>query len=109
MPRRQGRHTTGRDRGRSSDPSDYYVATDSDAKYRQKVRQRVRDRVVRKWIIRVFVVAALVVAGYLWGPRLVTAARVKGQMTGHEYERVGGNIREGADRRGGSEWVEGSP
>ncbi len=109
MPRRRGRHTTGRDRGRSSDPSDYYVATDSDARYTEKVRQRVRHRVIRTWIIRLLVLLAVATAGYLWGPGLVTALRVKGQRAGHEYQKVGDNIRRGADRRGGAEWVEGTP
>jgi hypothetical protein len=109
MPRRRGQPRTGQDRGRSSDPSSYYVSTDSDVKYRQKARQRVRHNVLRTWLIRFLVLAALVTAGYLWGDDVVDAVKARGRVTAREFEGVGDHIREGADRRGGAEWVEGSP
>jgi hypothetical protein len=109
MARRRGRGATGRDRGRSSDPSDYYGATESDAKYRQRLRERLRHNAIRRWIIRLSVLAVLAIAGSLWGPSLVTALRVKAKLTENEFQAVGDNVRQGAARRGGAEWVEGSP
>jgi hypothetical protein len=69
----------------------------------------MRDNTIRRWIIRLMVFAALVTAGCIWGPGIVTAIRVKARLTEKEYNTVGDNVRQGAARRGGSEWTEGSP
>jgi hypothetical protein len=85
------------------------VTHDSDSKYRQQVRGRVRHNTLRKWLIRLLVLGAIVTAGYLWGDDVMSIIRAKGRMTAKEFEGVRDHIREGADRRGGKDWVEGSP
>jgi hypothetical protein len=103
MARGRGRGAPTRGRGKVRD---YYEGIPTDSQYKRTAHQRSVQRNRKSWLIRLLVVALIAGAVYLWGDDVMRMARSEAQQAGAEAKRVGGNIREGVDRRGGADWVE---
>jgi len=106
MARGRGRGTPTRGRGKVRD---YYEGIPTDAEYKRVAHQRAVQQIRKAWLIRLLIVALIVGAVYLWGDDVMKMARSEAHQTGAELEEVGGNIRGGAARRSGADWVEGEP
>jgi len=104
MARGRGRGTPTRGRGKVRD---YYEGIPTDAEYKRVAHQRAVQQSRTAWLIRLLIVALIAVAVYLWGDDVMKLARSEAREAGTEAEEVGGNIREGVDRRSGADWVEG--
>jgi len=104
MASRRGRSTSGR--GDPADPATYYVSSDSDVQYAKRTRQRLKYAAIRGWIIRLAIVAVVAFVVWKWGPDVLAMARVQTHMTKQEFKDASGHIREGVDRRSGTEFIE---
>ena len=99
MARRPGRGA-GKSKGkRGSGGTDYLVSSSSDRSYAGQAHQRAVQRGRRRLVIRLAILAVLIFIGAMWGPDVWRMIRTRGQITAEEFEDVGDNIRDGADRR----------
>jgi hypothetical protein len=103
----RGRGGSAKRRGREKVTRDYYDRLPSDTEYKRTAHERAAQQARKAWLIRLLVVAALAGAVYLWGDDVMRLVRGEVQETGASFQRVGGNIKEGRDRRSGADWVEG--
>jgi hypothetical protein len=106
MARGRGRGTPLRGRGKFRD---YYEGIPTDVEYKRVAHQRAVQRSRKRWLIRLLIVALIAGAVYLWGDDVMRMASSEARQTGAEVKQVGGNIREGVERRSGADWVEGEP
>lgn len=99
--RDRGRRPSGR-RGEPEKP-DYFAISQSDRDFVARARQRTQQKVKRQRLIRLVVLLLVCVAAYFAGPPLVRYLTRQGQQTAAEVQGVGRHIREGVERRAGSE------
>ncbi|MFB3880518.1 MAG: hypothetical protein ACE149_04605 [Armatimonadota bacterium] len=92
--------------GRAKVTRDYYDRLPSDAEYQRIAHQRASRSALNAWLIRLVILLALAGAVYLWGDDLMGLIRGQAQETRASFQRVGGTIKEGRDRRSGADWVE---
>lgn len=104
MAGRRGRSTSRR--GQPTDPATYYVSSDSDVQYAKQTRQRLKHAAIRKWILGLAFIAVVSFVVWKWGPDLLAMARVQTHMTKQEIQDAGGHIRDGVERRSGTEFIE---
>lgn len=71
-------------------------------RYAKAAHQRLRQQAVRRWVIRLAVLAVVVFAAFMWGPGVVRRLKLKAQQTTSEYREAGQAIKEGTERRGGA-------
>ncbi len=107
MARRSGRGAGARGKGRQPEAPDYYNRLPSDTAYKKTAHKRAVQGTIKRWLTRLAVVAALVLAWHLWGENIKGLVKSQASATGQEVKQVGGNITEGRDRRSGADWVEG--
>ena len=99
MARRTGRPTGPAKRGGSS--PDYGLA--SSKQYQHQTRERLRNRAMRTWTIRLVVVVLLVLAARLWGGDLVAMVTQKGREAKHELQKSEQGVQAANDRRSGAD------
>jgi hypothetical protein len=102
-----GKPTPGRKRGKET--PDYYARAEGDEEFLQRARERVKLRARQQLWIRLGVLVVLAVLAYAIGPILYRVIRYQGEQTAEEFKGVGKHIREGVERRSGSEFEESSP
>jgi hypothetical protein len=102
MARRRGSRKPSRDRGR-----DYYEGLPTDAAYKKTAHQRAVHGSIRRWIIRIGVLAVLGLLVWLLHDDVARYARVQAYDTSEGFREGADHIREGRDRRAGVDWVEG--
>jgi Sec-independent protein translocase protein TatA len=56
---------------------------------------------MRRWVIRIVVVAAVVFVTWMWGPAVVRRLRRQAQQTAGEFQKAGKQMKEGTERRAG--------
>jgi len=86
---------------------DIYEGLPSDAQYKKTAHKRAIQGTIRRWLFRLFVLAAIGLAAWLWGEDLLRAVRVETQQREEEFRRGASHIEEGRDRRSGVDWIEG--
>lgn len=79
-----------------------YVGGESDLRYVKQAQERLRQQGVRRWVIRIAVVAVIGFAVWMWGPGVVRRLRQQAQQTAGEFQKAGKQIKEGTERRAGS-------
>lgn len=109
MARRGRSSGSGPAKGRPRDPESYYVTSESDRRYVDRARERVKRGERRRLWIRLLILAVLALLGWEFGPYVVQAVRGRAETTAHELKQVGDGIRGGAARRAGAELGEDSP
>jgi len=106
MARRGGRGAASRGKGRGREAPDYYSRLPSDEAYKRTAHRRAIHGMIKRWLTRLAVVAAIALVWHLWGDNIKGLVRTQASQTGDEFKQVGGNIKEGRDRRSGADWVE---
>jgi len=86
---------------------DIYEGLPSDTQYKRTAHKRAVQGTIRRWIVRLLVLAAIGVAAWLWGDEVLRAFRAEKQQRQEEFRRGASHIEEGRDRRSGVDWIEG--
>ena len=100
MARRTGRSTGPAKRGGSS--PDYGLA--SSKQYQQQTKERLRNRAMRTWTIRLVVLVVLGLAGWMWGGDLVAMVTQKGREAKYELRKSEQGVQDANDRRSGADF-----
>jgi hypothetical protein len=90
-----------RGRGKRGKPEYEYVGGESDLRYARQAQARLRQQAVRRWVVRLAVLAVIAFAAWMWGPSLVKRARRQAEQTVGGLQKTGSQIREGTERRAG--------
>ena len=78
-----------------------YIGGESDLRYVKQAHARLRQQGVRRWVIRLVLVAVVGFAVWMWGPGVVRRVRKQAQQTAGEFQKAGKQMKEGTDRRAG--------
>ena len=101
MASRRGRGGSTSSRGKPKKTTPEYIGGESDLRYADVTRRRLRQEAGRRWTIRIAILAILVFVGWMWGPSLLQYLRTRGQSAARQVEKTGKGLRAGVEQRTG--------
>jgi hypothetical protein len=85
-------------------PSSPEYGQASAKQYQQQTRERLRNRAIKTWIIRLAILAALAYVGISYGPSWVSSLTQKGREAKYELEKSGQGVQRANDQRSGADF-----
>jgi len=83
-------------------PSSPEYGQASAKQYQQQTRDRLKQRAIKAWIIRLAILAVLIYVGVNYGPSWVSTLTQKGRNAKYELEKSGKGVKSANDQRSGA-------
>jgi len=103
---RRGRGGSTSSRGKPKKSTPEYVGGESDLRYLDQTRQRLRQEAQRRWTIRIAILAILAFAAWQWGPSALQYLKSRGQSAAQQVQKTSKGLRSGVEQRTGGGFQE---